>query len=295
MDGAILQNNPIQIAIEEARRLSVERSLSPQPDLVLSIGTGQPRTSDIHVPETSEQYTASKTLARAQGFMSHKKKMLPFMRMLFTMVGYQVQLNIDCERRYKHVAEELHRDPDWKGRLYRINPYLGKEPPLLVDVGEVEPLLQSVRGRMVYPEEKRQTLTVACQLVASSFYFERRGIAGKDENSDISVAGTIRCRLVDADEVRALGRFLASCLREPSFVVINYTRPDEKIQIPVKAMREQGRFDGVELDVAVAGEDAATSIELKMERDGLRDQVLYRLSGFPRKLLKEDSKDARRV
>lgn len=146
MDGAILQNNPIQIAIEEARRLSAERSLSPQPDLVLSIGTGQPHPSDRPTSETSE-HAASKTLSRAQGFMRQHPKRFPFMRMLFTMVGYQVKLNIDCERRYDHVAQELHRDPDWKGRLHRINPDLGKDPPLLDAVGEVDPLLQSVRGR----------------------------------------------------------------------------------------------------------------------------------------------------
>lgn len=193
------------------------------------------------------------------------------------------------------MAQELHRDPDWKGRLHRINPDLGKDPPLLDAVGEVDPLLQSVRGRMLYPKEKRQTLTVACQLVASSFYFERRGGAGKGDGSYIKIRGIIRCRLVDTAEVMALGRFLASCLHEPCFIVINYARPDEKVQIPLEVMRENGRFDGVELDVPVAGEDATTSIELKMEREGLRDQFLYRLSGFPRKLLQEESKDARRV
>lgn len=293
MDGAILHNNPIQLAMEETRRLSAERGLNSQPDIVLSIGTGQPKDRS----PTSEfpDYTTSGTLSREKIMMKHQKK-LPFLQMMFTMLSYQIKLNIDCERRYEQAIREWAKDPIWADRLHRINPDLGREPPPLDAVEEVDSVAQSVRGWLQSPDEKRRIHAIACRLVASSFYFERRGNAAKsDPGSSVSIRipGTIRCRITEPTFLTALGKFLAACIHAPTFVVINYSHhPDEEVPVPVQNMVDHGRFDGVEVDFAVFGEDAVTSVELKLEREGLRDQRLYRLSGFPRKLVKEDFKQS---
>lgn len=289
MDGAILHNNPIQVAVEEARRLAIERRMNLKPDIVLSIGTGQPQ--EWQSSEVTEQ-TGSGALSKEKMMMKHQRK-LPFLQMMFTMVSYQVKLNIDCEIRYNHVAREWAKDPMWAGRLHRINPNLGREPPPLDAVHEIDSMVQNVRGWLQHKDEKRRIHAIACKLVASSFYFARRGNAGKGEGSSIQVQGVIKCRLTEQVEVTALGKFLASCIHEPTFVVINYFSPDLEIDLPTQAMLSDGRFDGVEVDITVSGEDASTSIELKLEREGLQDQRLYRLSGFPRKLIKEDFKESR--
>lgn len=290
MDGAILHNNPIQLAMEETRRLSAERRLNLKPDIMLSIGTGQPKD---HSP--ASELPTSGTLSREKIMIKHQKK-LPFLQMMFTMLSYQVKLNIDCERRYEQVTREWAKDPDWEDRLHRINPDLGKEPPPLDAVEEVDSIAQSVRGWLQHPEEKRRIHAVACKLAASSFYFERRGNAGKIESSSaIHLQGTIRCRLAETTAITALGKFLAACLHEPALVIINYSRPDEEIALPVDTMLSHGRFDGVGVDFTVSGEETVTSIELKLEREGLQDQRLYHLSGFPRKLVKEDFKQSQVV
>lgn len=40
IDGALLHNNPVEIALEEARRLAETESLNLVPDIVLSVGSG---------------------------------------------------------------------------------------------------------------------------------------------------------------------------------------------------------------------------------------------------------------
>lgn len=294
MDGAILHNNPIQLAIEEARRLSEETKLNLKPDIVLSIGTGKPKDRQpSYIPEyTDHMATRSKSLSRAQAMMKHHKN-IPFLQMLFTMVSYQVKLNIDCDRRFDQVAREWQKDPDLADRLHRINPDLGEEPPLLDAVDKLDSIAQNTRGWLQDKDEKRRIHAIACRLVASSFYFERRGYAGKGEGSTIDVKGAIRCRISETAEVVALGEFLSSCESDPTLVIINYATHDKEIRIPIQEMVSHGRFDPVEVDIMVLGEDAFTSIELKLERQGLQDQRLYRLSGFPRKLIKEDFKQSR--
>lgn len=290
MDGAILHNNPVQIAIAEARRLSLERGLNTKPDIVLSIGTGQP--IDGQTSEFEEPMTASRNLSKEKMIMRHRK-VLPFLHLLFTMVSYQVKLNIDCERRHDQVSREWQKDPELRDRLHRFNPDLGQEPPPLDAVQSVDDIIRSTRGWLQEKDEKMRIHAMACKLVASSFYFERRGNASKVQGSSIKVSGIIRCRLVDTTEVMALGKFFSSCIHEPTFVIINYSCADEETEIPIRTMASQGRFDGVEMNITVLGEEAVTSIELKLERDGLPDQRLYRLSGFPRKLIKEDFKESR--
>lgn len=105
-------------------------------------------------------------------------------------------------------------------------------------------------------DEKCRIHAIEFRLVASSFYFERRG-----EGSSVDVKGAIRCRISEMAEVVALEKFLSSCKSDPALPIINYAAAqDKEIKVPIQTMGSHGRFDPVEVDITVSGEDAITSI-----------------------------------
>lgn len=161
---------------------------------------------------------------------------------------------------------------------------------MLDAVGKVQSIVQNTRGWLQDKDEKCRIHAIECKVVASTFYFERCGNAGKDEGSPIHVKGVIGCRIFEMAEVMALGKFLLSCIYDPTLFVINKATQDKVVEMPIKTMVLYGLSDLVEVDITVLGEAVLTSIDLKLEREGLRDQRLYRLSLFLRKLIKQDSK-----
>ncbi|KAJ0108083.1 hypothetical protein J7T55_007202 [Diaporthe amygdali] len=193
-------------------------------------------------------------------------------------------------RRYDQAVREWQKDPGWSDRLHRINIDLGEEPPMLDAVDKVKSLVQNTRRWLQDKDEKCRIHAIECELVASTFYFERRGNAGKDEGSPIHVKGVIGCRIFEMAEVMAPGKFLLSYIYDPTLFVINKATQDKVVEMPIKTMVLYGLSDLVEVDITVLEEAVLTSIDLKLEREGLRDQRLYRLSLFLRKLIKQDSK-----
>lgn len=288
MDGALLHNNPIQIAIEEARRLAIERNLHARPDIVLSLGTGQ--SKDQPAPEDWARDFGSSGHIKFTAKGLHQRQKLSLLPMLFTIVKHQLKMNLDCEKRFEQVRQEYTKDSEASRRLHRLNPYLGEEPPLLDAVDKVDLMLNNTRGWTQREEAKAQIHDIACKLVASSFYFQRIGGPGKAQGrgSPIQLRGIIKCRLTNTSEVMALGSFFAKCSPVPTFVLINYVSTDQEVTIPVDVMESQGHFGGVEVRLTVPGEDAVASIELKLERPNGKNRRLFCLSGFPRKLVKED-------
>lgn len=286
-DGGILHNNPIEIAMEEVRRLASAENLAMKPDIVLSLGTGLPKKgsmvedSDITVRSLGALRGSLPGLltARAQAKFS-------LLRMAFTMVKNQVRLNLDCERRWDYFCNEFAGDPDWRARMHRLNPDLLTEPPVMDKVGEVDSLYDKAKNWVALGKTKDHISNIACILIASSFYFERSDHVSRGQNSYYQLHGLIRCRLSDdANDVKALGRLLGSCVKPAAFVVKIPGSNDEEYAVPVQEMIDSGHFEGVELEVTVQGEETITTIDLRLE--GLARSCLFHLSGFPRMLLKE--------
>ena len=274
VDGGVLHNNPVQIAIEESRRLAESSGLSLIPDIVLSIGTG-----------LQSLYTSADSLEDAS-MQLHGDRRRPWLRNLFTLISYQIQLNNDTESRW---LQQQGQETALKGRMHRINLDLERAPPKMDDVKNIASLAHIVNGLVYKNVRLKQYITkIACMLVASSFYFDRDGQPVRGDAASTEVSGFIACRLVSKGEIRGLGKFLSDCDNaRASFVVWNMPKDamDQQVEIQIDRMINTGEYTGPDLRISVPGTDTLTTISLKLP--GLcKDQKLFDISGFPRALVK---------
>ncbi|KAF2969406.1 hypothetical protein GQX73_g4164 [Xylaria multiplex] len=286
MDGAILHNNPINLAIEEARKLASAQDQLLIPDLVLSVGTGLPKH---HQPE--EEGSSKLIKERVAEGKRRVRRKAPFIRTIFTMISYQIQLNLDSERRWIMWSEPLLRDPRWKDRLFRFNPDFGEEPPPMDDVGKIQSLSNNVAGWMENHTDVQEKISqVACSLVASSFYFERVGRPVQVQSSSIQVHGRIRCRLQEdsepSEDIRALGAFFASCHSPAAFVIEDLVNGDgdQRVEVPVNNLRDRGLYVDIYVDIVIPSEATKATIALDL-RGISKNRRMFNISGFPRPLM----------
>ncbi|KAI0433875.1 acyl transferase/acyl hydrolase/lysophospholipase [Xylaria sp. FL1042] len=287
MDGAILHNNPIYVAIEEARRISDIQDQRPFPDLVLSVGTGLPKYS--RVEEDVPNLTSEKNATIPQRAVIRRKPGL--VRTIFTMINYQIQLNMDSERRWAAWSEPYLRDPYWKDRLYRLNPDLGEEPPAMDDMNKVNSLSNNVAGWIENHVEIQEKINeIACSLVASSFYFELDGKPVQAQDSSVRLCGFIRCRIPEEVQERGgLGAFFASCHSAVAFVVqnsANGTEADLRVEILIADRRERGVYNDLSVTFTIPNEIVETTIVLDL-RGISRHRHMFNISGFPRQLMQD--------
>ena len=273
-DGGLFQNNPVQVALEESRSLAKSRNQGLTPDIILSVGTGLPReylnnetpkNSAIEGPTTDRQ---------------------SWYRVLFSVVSFQLKLNLDAEKRWR---EQLQAEPGIRDRMHRINPWLGVDPPAMDDRDCVPNLSKLVSHDLQNDENLRnQVVTTASALAASSFYFTASKILS-ERTGVMQLFGHIKCRLSGSEsDIRGLGKFLSKC--RSSFLVqsIPGYRKDMQVGIPVGAMVERGSFEDIDITIEVPGEDAQTIISLKLPGLVTTGQ-LYPISGFPRGLFRQDA------
>lgn len=286
MDGGFLHNNPLDIATEEAQRIADSHRLSTTPDFLLSLGTCL--SQDYKDPQSYQRQFEKfcKREEKDSMFKSGKLK-TPVLtaKTILRAVQFQVKLNIDSERKWEQWNERS--PPAWTSRAIRVNPDLEEEPPALYEVDKVTPLRYTVTGWLQDPDSVALIKDISCRLVASSFYFERHGHSEKERGSSIRLHGFIRCRLSHCEAyTKALGVFLGTCTTPAAFVIESCTGSSCEIEVPIRSMKEDGRFQGVEVEVLLPGKDSVTSISLKLTNVG--NKRIYPLSGFPRNLMKHD-------
>jgi hypothetical protein len=277
IDGGVLYNNPIEIALEEARRLSESNRLLKTPDIVLSLGTGLPARYRQR-PEAPSDYEFAGPQFRG-----------PWWRDLFTVISYQVKLNLDTESRWKR---EFDKSP-FKDRMVRFNPDLKKDPPRMDAKSEVPSLELIVAGLFKESAELQLAVTtVACILVASTFYFEKEGKPMSTSGSSAEVYGYIKCRMSnESEDMMKLGSFLEQCQEKPaSFLIHNNPQQntkDREIRIPVNEMIQKRSFTPPRIEIDIVGDEVETVISLKLPRL-CRERSHFPISGFPRALMKHD-------
>lgn len=269
MDGGILHNNPVDIALEEAQKLAETSHQMRPPDIVLSVGTGQ------SIP--SGTASAPPAFAKGSWWLSH----------LYTIVSNQVRMNIDTEKRWRAA---LRQNRDLDKCMHRVNPDLGREPPAMDEVGKLDTLRNQVQAWLTARTQRSKITEIACILVASSFYFERSGNARSSSGSSIELPGFIKCRFSgDRDGLIGLGKFLAAASLSVYLDIHNSPsgRGSDRKRFPVEAMNNIGRWDDVGLLIKIPGEDAITTISIDMPNI-CHNSRQFPISGFPRPLMKAD-------
>jgi hypothetical protein len=240
---------------------------------VLSVGTGLPR-SYLHYEHP--RYVVSETQTTER----------PWYRVLFSVVSFQIKLNLDAEKRWR---EQVRAEPEIKDRMYRINPWLGEDPPEMDDKDCVPRLSKVVAQDLLHEDKLRnKILKTASALAASSFYFTATRVIS-ERVGVLQLSGLIKCRLSGSEsDIRGLGKFLSQC--HSSFLIqsIPEYRRDQQVAIPVHSMVEDGIFEEIDITIEVPGEEAETIISLKLPGLVVTGQ-LYPISGFPRGLFRQDA------
>ncbi len=292
MDGAVLHNNPVEVALAEVAALSEQEELNRKPDFILSIGTG---VSDVSRSETISQPIRSKGGVSRSDTISQQirskggaivPQRTPWLSKMFFIVQYQIKLNIDAERRWKRIEES---NADLKGHLFRLNPDFGTEPPELDDVEAMPKLITDTANLLSADKDLAEKMhEAACAIVASSFYFEKSVAPTTRASSSTELRGQIRCRFDDSQDIRQLGLFIQKALQS-QFVISSYPEHFEDMRTPVcfENMIAEGTFPPMETSVNISGDGDTTKIELRIP--GI---CAYRsnfpISGFPRQLMKMD-------
>lgn len=275
VDGGLFQNNPVQLAIEEARSIAKTGAQVADPDIIVSIGTGLPRMyldEEYRGPSHMiEQSTSSK----------------PFFQVIYTMISFQVRLNLDSEQKYRQL---LDMEAGLKNRMHRINPYLNQEPPRLDDKTCFSNLSNTVRSLVADDHRLRTQLeSVACALVASSFHFQLLDLP-PEQTSLTQLPGLIKCRLKrDPSDVKGLGKFLEECTDPATFLIQSVPQAgrNREVRIPIAEMVKSGTFQDIRITIEVSGEEVETIIALKLPGRSPKRHILP-ISGFPRSLIKHD-------
>ncbi|KAK1829692.1 hypothetical protein QBC39DRAFT_125502 [Podospora conica] len=191
VDGAIVRNNPVRVALEEEKRIW---GPDVRPDIVVSIGSG------ICIDEHGR-------IQRHRRSGGGLKMLLPprLRKMVDTGID-MVASTLDCQREWDEVVK-LH--PQLEKRFHRLDVGIfDNKLPALDDVDKMKELEELSRAYLAKNSETGRRdfnastgsahthlQTVARELLASLFYFS--DAAALQENSDYTkrVTGVIHCRL----------------------------------------------------------------------------------------------------
>lgn len=287
LDGGMRCPNPASVADRERMLIWPDTA---QPDMFLSLGTGQNRITVLQ--KLSERPTSTTSAPTSEPQFAKK----PSSRWR----GRKVDDVLDAELAWADFrAHAVGDTTENKGRRFiRFNPDLDREPPSADNKSEMINLQSNVRKRLQTAHRQAALRNVAHRLVASSFYLELQSKATAEKSEQVCIAA-ITCRFEDGStEMSALGRILKDQRAEdfePYFMV----KPDHaqqelsfKVTITsdvIGGMIDNRVFGLPNVYIPLRDEDRATSIALFLSKhDGLEPDG-FPISGFPRVLLGEST------
>lgn len=287
LDGGIRCPNPAYVADRERSLIWPDAA---QPDMFLSLGTGQNRITVLQ--KLQDRPTSSASMPTRNSQIPNKTAS--------RWRGRRVDEVVDAELAWADFRNQAVRDTNEakSRRFIRFNPDLDKEPPSADNKSEMISLQNNVRKRLQTAHRQAALRNVAHRLVASSFYLELQSKATAEKSEQVCIAA-ITCRFEDGSaEMSALGRILKDQRTddfEPHFLI----KPDHaqrdlsfKVTISIEVIR--GMIDNAVLGlpnvyIPLRNESRATSIALFLSKhDGLEPDGFH-ISGFPRVLLGEPS------
>lgn len=285
LDGGLKCGNPASLADAERRLLWPE---SEDPDLLLSLGTGQHRLEVLH--ELSKWKSGSRE--RQGRSESPAKPVRPSARLSRRWSMRKDEEVIDAERAWTSFKDNITRDGnESRGRHYlRLNPDLGKTPPSPDNKHEIESLQDNVRKGLHEPQKAKALRNIAHRLVASSFYLDSRSTV-TDENGERVFSGSLACRFkYGSTQLRALGRVLQDRSVggfEPYFLI----KPDahskyqsSKVTFTkeiIRVMIERGIFALPSVSIPLQDESRETTVNLFLEPADQLEPDGFPISGFP--------------
>ncbi|KAI1375162.1 hypothetical protein F4677DRAFT_446666 [Hypoxylon crocopeplum] len=193
VDGAVVRNNPVRVAQEEARH--IWKSSAPL-DIVLSVGSGV--QIDEHGKRSTEKKPRSESL----------KKLLPagVRKMIDTGLD-MVTSTLDCQREWEDFLRANESDPRLLHNCHRLDIGLARSPPALDAVGAMHGLSSEAEWYLAPPETAGpgkgylsdrfrsahdHVHVVASRLIAALFYFSAEL---RHEMPAGALRGSICCRL----------------------------------------------------------------------------------------------------
>lgn len=274
--------NPASLALIEARKIWPD---TVEPDVLLSLGTGQDRKA-ILAELNSEAVDTGSTdnTASLRGMLRKAQKSSKWL-----LRGDKDVL--DAERAWRDfiTADPENSPQKMTRKCVRLNIDFGQEEPPPQDRESQIRRISTLASDNVQETSFQAALrNVAYRLVATSFFFR---VESRCENS---ISGRICCRFAEhSDEVKGLGLLLRDWAKggfQPFFTTLAV--PDsgtDQTRVAISSdllsqMTEQGLFDLPEITIPLANDEETSSINICfMECDSLEPEG-YPISGFPRSL-----------
>ena len=296
LDGGLRCTNPAFIADRERRLIWPEVG---EPDLFLSLGTGQNRITILQKLSDRPAGSYSTAMMPPGQSPTHQRKSSGKWKRL------RVDDVLDAEVAWTDFrAYAVRERSEAKGRRFiRFNPDLDREPPAADNKSDIESLQANVRRRLQTPHRTAALRNVAHRLVASSFYLDLQSKATAEKSEQVCT-GVINCRFEDGSmEMCALGRILEDRRGEefePYFLIKpNQDQSDFSFKVNItmdviRGMTDNSVFGLPNIYIPLRDESKATSINLFLSaHDGLEPDG-FPISGFPRVLLGETASSHQR-
>lgn len=274
--------NQADLALAEARKIWPD---TVEPDVLLSVGTGQDRKA-ILAELTSEAVDTSSTHNNTslRGLLRKAQKSSKWL-----LRGDKDVL--DAERAWRDfITANPEKSPQRMTRkCVRLNIDFGQEEPPPQDRESQIRRISTLASDNIQETSLQAALrNVAYRLVATSFFFR------VESRCKSTISGRICCRFEEhSDEVRGLGLVLADRAKggfQPFFTTLTIPESGaDGLRVVISSdllslMTEQGQFELPEITIPLANDEETTSINICfMERDSLEPEG-YPISGFPRKL-----------
>ena len=289
LDGGMRGPNPAFIADRERRLIWPDVG---EPDLFLSLGTGQNRITVLEKLSSRPKDGLSETAMPRPGQTAEEA------RKASRKWRRKSDEILDAEIAWQDFrAYAVRERSEAKGRRFiRFNPDLDREPPSGDSKGDLENLQIVVRKRLQTPHRLAALRNVAHRLVASAFYLDIQSKATADK-ADQLVSGNITCRFEDGSpEICALGRILEDRRTEtfePFFMIkpsMESSEMSSRLTLSldvIRNMTEAAVFAVPQVHIPLRDESRMTSITIFLSaHDGLEPDG-FPISGFPRVLLGE--------
>ncbi|KAK4552373.1 hypothetical protein LTR86_010387 [Recurvomyces mirabilis] len=289
LDGGLRHPNPVFISDREARLL-----WPGEPDIVLSLGTGQDRSTMSNRLSQHQTAPDSRDNASITSPTSADTKTTPWEKWFPRRTDGEFQAE-SAWHEYKSLPTRLATDVR---RKFRVSPNLGPDVPAQDSKGDLHKLQDIIRKGLEEPHQGAAVRHYAHRLIASSFFFVPHEHEA-DETGDLAVSGKIECRLRKGSrDMQALGRFLAARRTadfDPHFEVtpsmdnVGLTHRITLTEEIVRNMIESSIFRQPNLRFRIHDGKSVTAITLFMSaHDGLEPKG-FAISGFPRPVLAEPS------